>query len=262
MTQLFWFGLALKILLTAGIVVTASVAVERSGPFVGAMIAALPTAAAAAYIILALEHDAEFLARSAVGSLVANAATCVFACTYVILSRHRGVLLSLGVAILAWLVCALATRAVNWTIVSAALLNAVVFAATILATASVRRSVGASKKPDRRAYDLVWRAVIVTSFVVVVTTASHRIGAFASGLFAVFPIAMSSFAYILHTRLGGDVAGRVLAHALIPLIGFAAGFVVLHAVVAAVGVWWGLLAHLATCLVWTALVWAWRARRG
>jgi hypothetical protein len=53
---LFWYGLALKMAMTAAIVVVASVAVERSGAFLGALIAALPTAAGAAYIILALEH--------------------------------------------------------------------------------------------------------------------------------------------------------------------------------------------------------------
>jgi hypothetical protein len=41
-----WYGLALKIAMTASIVVAASVVVERSGPFVGSLIAALPTPAA------------------------------------------------------------------------------------------------------------------------------------------------------------------------------------------------------------------------
>jgi hypothetical protein len=53
---LFWYGLALKVTMTASIVVVASVAAERSGPFIAALITALPTAASAAYIILALEH--------------------------------------------------------------------------------------------------------------------------------------------------------------------------------------------------------------
>jgi hypothetical protein len=42
--SLFWYGLALKIAMTASIVVAASVVVERSGPFVGSLVAALPTA--------------------------------------------------------------------------------------------------------------------------------------------------------------------------------------------------------------------------
>src|SRR6516165_1486062 len=41
----FWFELALKMTLTATVVVVTSIAVELSGPFIGAMIAALPTAA-------------------------------------------------------------------------------------------------------------------------------------------------------------------------------------------------------------------------
>jgi hypothetical protein len=45
----FGYELALKMAMTAAIVVVASVAVERSGPFIGALIAALPTAAGAAF---------------------------------------------------------------------------------------------------------------------------------------------------------------------------------------------------------------------
>ncbi len=262
MTDIFLFGLALKIVLTAGIVVTASLAVERFGPFVGALIAALPTAAAAAYIILAIEHDAAFIAQSAVGSLIANAATCVFAATYALLAPRRNVFAALAAGIGAWLLCALATRAVTWTMPRAILLDAVAFAGTIAVTARVRRSTGAPQKALRHPYDLAWRAAIVTAFVVVVTTASDRIGAFASGLFAVFPIAMSSFAYILHTRLGGATASRVLAHALVPLIGFALGFVVLYLVAGVIGVWGALAAHLATCLAWTAMLLVWRRRTG
>jgi hypothetical protein len=41
-------------------------------------IAALPTAAGAAYIILAIEHTPPFIADSAVGSITANAAVAVF----------------------------------------------------------------------------------------------------------------------------------------------------------------------------------------
>src|SRR6266852_4546794 len=43
---LFWYELALKMVMTATIVVVASVAVERSGPFIGGLIAALPSAIA------------------------------------------------------------------------------------------------------------------------------------------------------------------------------------------------------------------------
>ena len=71
--------LALKMVLTALVVVVTSLAVERSGPFIGALIAALPTAAGAAYTILAIEHPPNFIAASAIGSAATGAAVSIFA---------------------------------------------------------------------------------------------------------------------------------------------------------------------------------------
>jgi hypothetical protein len=97
---LFWYELALKMALTAAIVVTASVAVERSGPFIGALIATLPTAAGAAYIILAMEHPPAFIAGSAIGTVAGNAVVAVFALCYAALAQHHGVAISITAA--AW----------------------------------------------------------------------------------------------------------------------------------------------------------------
>src|ERR1700733_3612096 len=100
---LFWSELVLKMALTAIVVVITSLAVERSGAFVGALIAALPTAAGAAYIILAIEHPPGFIAASAIGSVATNAAVSIFALIYTLLAQNRGLIVSLGVAILVWL---------------------------------------------------------------------------------------------------------------------------------------------------------------
>ena len=88
---IFWYELALKMAMTATIVVIASVAVERSGPFIGALIASLPTAAGAAYIILAIEHPPAFIAAIAVGSLAAGTAVSVFALAYAVLAQRHGI---------------------------------------------------------------------------------------------------------------------------------------------------------------------------
>src|SRR5271170_2108205 len=97
---LFWSELALKMAMTAGVVVVISVVVERSGPLVGALIAALPTAAGAAYVILAIEHSPAFIAASAVGSMAGAPVVSVFAAAYIFLAQRRGVVVSLGVALL------------------------------------------------------------------------------------------------------------------------------------------------------------------
>src|ERR1700694_1778226 len=93
---IFWYGLALKMAMTATIVVAASVAAERSGPFIAALIAALPTAAGATYIILALEHPPAFIAATAIGSFGAGAAVSVFALVYAALAPRHGIVLSIG----------------------------------------------------------------------------------------------------------------------------------------------------------------------
>src|SRR3984957_13995452 len=93
---LFWIGLALKMALTATAVVAVSVAVERSGPFVGALISALPTSVGAAYVILALEQPPQFIAGGAVGTVAITGPVSVFALIYTVLAQWYGLMISLG----------------------------------------------------------------------------------------------------------------------------------------------------------------------
>jgi hypothetical protein len=200
----FWYGLALKVAMTVTIVV-ASVAAERSGAFLAALIAALPTAAGATYIILALEHPPAFIAASAIGSMAANAAVAIFALTYAALAQRRGVVLSIGAATLVWFAAAALLQSVEWTPASALAVNAVVFACTIPLSARYRVALP-NESIKRRGYDLPLRAAAVAVVVAVVTTASHWIGSFASGVFAVFPIVMGSLVVVIHPRVGGKAA--------------------------------------------------------
>ena len=256
----FWYELALKMVMTATIVVIASVAVERSGAFIGALIAALPTAAGAAYIILAIEHPPAFIGASAVGSLAANAAVAIFALAYAVLAQRHGIVLSIAVATLVWLAGVAALRWVDWTPASALALNAAVFAVTLPASARYRTAM-AREKMRRRRYDIPLRALTAAVVVAVVTTASHQIGSFVSGMFAVFPIVMGSFVVIMHPRAGGPAAASVLAHAQVPLLGLGLGFLAVHYLAEPIGSWWSLVVGLAICIGWNAMLWAFRTAR-
>jgi hypothetical protein len=257
---MFWYGLALKIAMTAGIVVAASVIVERSGPFIGALNASLPTAGGAALIILAVEHPPEFIAAGMVGSLIANASGAVFALTYAALAQRRSLPVSLGVALLVWFIGVSVARFYPWTVVSASMLDLVVFPLTIWAGRHFR-SEGAKGKVRMTGRDLVWRAAVVTIVVVVVTAASSSIGSVASGIFAFFPVAMSSFFIILHSRLGGPAAASVAAHVQLPLVGLSFGFIAVHELAVPLGIWWAYLIGLAIGLAWNAVLWILRNRR-
>lgn len=258
----FLLGLLLKIVMTAGIVVAASVVVERSGPFIGALIASLPTAGGAALIILALEHPPAFVAQSAVGSIVSNGVCALFALSYAVLAQRYALLPSLGGAYVVWFALAYATRFVDWTLASAALLNAIVFPVTILAGTRFRIT-GTIKRVTLSGADLAWRAGVVTLCVIVVTAASHSIGSFLSGLFAFFPVAMGSFFIILHSRVGGAAAASVAAHVQAPLIGLGLGLAAVHFTAETIGVWWSYLLGLCIGIGWNVLLWglrAWRRR--
>jgi uncharacterized membrane protein (GlpM family) len=256
----FLFGLALKMALTATIVVIISIVVERSGPFIGALIAALPTAASAAYIILAVEHPPDFIAASAVGSAAATAAVSIFAFTYTVLAQRHGMLLSVSVAVAVWFVGAAALRLVEWTPLTAMLLNVVVFGATVPLSWRFRTS-GPPAKFLRSAYDIPLRALTAAVVVVAVTTASYSIGSFASGMFAVFPIVMCSSVVILHPRVGGIASASMFAHAQIALNGLWLGFLAMHYLVAPLGVWGAFGLGLMVCIAWSGALWIVRTRK-
>jgi uncharacterized membrane protein (GlpM family) len=258
--MMFLTGLALKIAMTASIVVAASLVVERSGPFIGALIASLPTAGGAAMIILAVEHPPDFIAASVIGSLIANTMGAVFALTYAALAQRRSLLVSLSGAYIVWLGAAMLSRSVAWTAMSAVLANAIVFPLAI-AAGSRFRAEGAVKRAEFTPADLAWRAGVVTLCVIVVTALSNSIGSYFSGVFAFFPVAMGSFFIILHARVGGPAAASVAAHVQAPLIGLTFSLLAVHFLAVPLGVWWSYLIALAIGLAWNALLWIARHRR-
>jgi uncharacterized membrane protein (GlpM family) len=251
--ELFWFGLALKMAMTAGVVVITSLVVERSGPFLGALVGALPTAAGAAYAILALEHPPSFIAAGAVGSVAINGAVAIFAAAYALLAQRHGLIVSLGAATALWFAVAAALRTIDWTPLGAVLVNVPIYAVTIPLCARYRVG-GGPAVFIRRRFDIPLRALTVAVVVAVVTGASSRIGSFASGMFAVFPIVLGSSIVIMHPRIGGKATASVLAHTQVPLIGLALGFFAVHYLVAPLGVWPALGAGLAVSLSWSGML--------
>jgi hypothetical protein len=124
----FLFMLALRMAVSAAFVVSASFIAERSGPVIGALIATLPISAGPAYVFLALDHDASFIAEGALASLPINAATTFLSLTYVLLAQRHGVLMSCLAAVAVWLSLAFIMHAVHWSLVAGLAANAVTFA--------------------------------------------------------------------------------------------------------------------------------------
>ncbi len=256
----FWLELVFKMAMTAAVVVFISIVVERSGPFVGAMVAALPTAAGAAYVILAIEHPPAFIAASAVGSMAIGAAVSLFAAVYAVLAQRHGIVFSLGLSLAAWFASVALLLQVGWTPFSALALNAAVYAVTIPLSWRYRSS-APPRKFLRTRYDIPLRALAAATVVIIVTTASHSIGSFASGMFALFPIVFCSSIVILHPRVGGNATASVLAHAQVALIGLTLAFMAVHYLAEPLGSWWALAIGLCISVGWSGTLMLVRSKR-
>lgn len=257
--EYFWISLLAKAVLTATIIVTASLVVERGGPFLGAMIASLPTSVGSAYIVMAFEHTPQFISNSALGSFAGNPAGIAYCATYALLARRHSLLVSLGGAIMVWLISIGLIQHFKFDFRTALAINLLVTAICVPLTGAARRASFEKAEAAPRAYDIPLRAAAVAAFVVIVTTASHSIGDFASGLFAVFPMAMSSFIVILHPRIGGPATSNVVAHVQVPMMALIPTFASVHLLATVIGVWWSLLIALLCSVLWNALLWLWRA---
>jgi hypothetical protein len=244
----FALTLIVKMAITAGFVVGATMTAERVGPLVGALVATLPIGAGPVYVFLALDHDAHFIAQSAVGSLAINAVNVMFAAVYVLLAQKRSLAVSLSIALAAWASMALLIQEVSWTAASATAMNVVVIVICMVLVRPLR--LVRMPPVSRRWYDLAMRALLVAALVGVVVGLSFRLGPAVSGNLAVFPVVLISIIFILHNRVGGKPTAAVLANTPLGLIGFGIACAVLHFTVEPFGLAAGLALALATSIGW------------
>lgn len=253
----FALVLIVKMAITAAFVVGATVAAERAGPLVGGLVATLPLGAGPAYVFLALDHDTAFIAQSAVASLAINAVNVVFAATYTVLAQKRSLPVSLGTTYIVWLTLALIANSLHWSLGAALTLNLIVLVVALWLVRPLRHV--PMMRIERRWYDYALRAGLVAALVGVLVTFSFRIGPYASGLLAVFPVVLTSVILILHNRAGGKPTAAVMANAVLGLVGFGIACIALHYAAGSFGKWAGLAIALALSVGFSLSVW--QARR-
>lgn len=243
--------LGLKMMLTMAVVVGSSLIVERTGPFIGGMIATLPISAGPSYIFLALDHDSTFIAEAALTTLTANAATMMFVALYVRLAQSYGLMRCLVIGWTVWGLIMAAFSFVPWTMLSALMINGVAFG---LSTYACRSYLVAPKSGilKRGPWDIPMRALSVGSLVAVVIILGNLSGPQAAGIAAPFPIVMSSLAIMLQPRLGGQVSAATLANSLSGLAGFTFAIMTLHLCAIPLGSAWALSLALAVSVLWNS----------
>jgi hypothetical protein len=256
---LFWLSLALKMAVTAGFVVVAAMVAERAGPAIGALVATLPIAAGPAYFFVALDHDAQFISQSAIGSIAAHAATGVFSLVYIVLAQRFGIAISVIGAVGTWFVVAFLLRGVEWSFLTVAAANLTTYAVCIALTARYRHVRMPLITP--KWYDVPVRAAMVACLVAAVVGTSGKVGPAVTGLLAVFPIVMTSLMLIFQARVGGPATAALIANTMWGLVGFSACLFTVHLATVRVGTWPGLVLALAVSVVWNLALYALRRRR-
>lgn len=262
MTATLWLPPLVRVLATGLLVVSASALAEAVGPFWGALVASLPVSAGPAYVFLAMQHGADFVAASALSSFAANAATGSFLIVYGVLAERMSPGRSLGTAVLAWLTASLATHQVTWTPSTALVLNLAVYGAGFaLLDAGRSTQAGSVPRVQRRRFDLPVRAVAVGAFVSLVVAASSILGPYATGIAAVFPVSLISLLVIVRPRIGGLASSLLAANALRAMLGFGMMLLALHLAVRPLGTATALVIALLVSAAWSAALLLLRRRQ-
>lgn len=253
-----WLALLLRASVSAFVVVVASVAAEALGPFWGGLIVSLPIGAGPAYAMLSLQHNASFIAESALGSFAVNAATFVFLTTLALLVARIRWFWALGSALIAWAIAVALIRKVQWDVTEAGLLNLVVVLVALALTRRAGSDATTRRDPaPRRWFELPVRALMVGLMIGGVVTGSRALGPQLTGMATVFPVAFTSFALLVLPRVDGATGAAIMVSAIRAMPGFALALLTLHLAAEPLDVWPALAVALLPSLAWSAmLMWA------
>ena len=199
--------LTLKIILAPLCIGLVTLAGRRWGPAVSGLLTGLPLTSGPVSLILALQYGRAFAARAATGTLVGEVSVCAFCLAYTIAARRTNWPLSVLAASAAYLAATLVWNEFTWSLLPA-------FAFLLLAIAVVARCIPQRPvaqnafHPPR--WDLPARMVLVTVFVLALTTVADTLGPQLSGLLAPFPVFATVLATFTHRQQGPEAAAQLL----------------------------------------------------
>jgi hypothetical protein len=251
-----WSQLAFKVLIAASVVVTASMIAEKSGPFVGGLILALPVSIGPAYVLLALQASPAFISQSGLGSLASNVMVGAFVVTYLALALRAPLVVSVGAAVTVWLAGVAVLKVVALSPAVLIVLNVLSFAIFV----PLSRSALSSTPPPmrvRRWFELPLRALLVGLLVGTTLTVSALIGPAWTGIAMAFPITLTSSILIMQPAIGAQATRAVMASVIRGLAPFALAYWLIYALAEPLGVWPALGLALAAILVWVGILF-WR----
>jgi hypothetical protein len=218
-------SLAVKLVLTPGLVILASLVARRWGSRVGGWVVGFPFTSAPIALVLVVEHGTSFAAAAAIGTMLGVLSQAAFALAYAFGARStRPVAFCLAVATVSF---AAATAVLSRAPLPALLAAFVVALGLTLALVVSPRESTLAHTARRPRWDLLARAVVTTAFVVLLTALAGFLGPLLTGLVTPFPLYATVLAVFAHVQEGPGAAIAVMRGLLTGLYGFAAFFLAL-----------------------------------
>lgn len=222
----FLAGLLWKGSVTAVVIVAVARLAERLGPFLASVFMGLPVSIGPATVLLALDQDDAFIARSMLYSLANATTTLLFLLGYVVAARRVGMWGCLGVAYAIWLSGAFLLGAVPLTLPLALLIVAAGFL-------GVHVAMPRGTPGPVRGRVAPWRFILLRGalgglVVGTVVSLADAIGPALSGLFVGFPVVFASAAWMLNSIRDNDFAAAVLSTADRGMLSYSAFCLTVH----------------------------------
>jgi hypothetical protein len=231
--------LAFKLVLTPAVVVLSTLAGRRFGRAASGWIVGLPLTSGPIAAFFAVEHGRGFAARAGVGSLGGAIAEVAFCVTYAAAARRtswRGCALaaSLAFAATAAVLRLLDPGSATGDVIALSVTAVAALVAGLRLVPHVEPLDEAAVLPSR--YDLPFRAVTATVFLLALTGLATALGPQLAGLVAVYPLYTVVLTAFAHAHGGEAEAVQVLRGLIVGLYSFVCFYTVLPLLLVRTGI--------------------------
>lgn len=187
-------------LATAGFVAGVGALMERSSPFIGGIVLALPIVTAPAYVFLILHEPADFAPQAAVASLATIGAVLLFITSVIALVRHIPMPAALLGGLAVWALTGLLIRELPATLPVSLTVLAI---AGVIGWLSGRHVPMTAPAASSRSplYEILLRGGAAGCLVAVLSGIAHILGPKVAGILASFPVALVTVCWFLPRRL-------------------------------------------------------------
>jgi hypothetical protein len=222
--------LAFKLVLTPAVVVLSTLAGRRFGRIASGWVVGLPLTSGPIAAFFAVEHGRGFAARAGVGSLGGAIAEVAFCATYAAAARRGGwrgsaLAASLAFAVAAAVLRLLAPGPEAADVIALSVTAVAALVAGLQLVPHVEPLEETAVLPSR--YDLPFRAVTATVFLLALTGLATALGPQLAGLVAVYPLYTVVLTGFAHAHGGEAEAVQVLRGLIVGLYSFVCFYTVL-----------------------------------